>query len=147
MQRTLVFLKPNSIQRNLTGTILSRFEQKGLKLVALKMLNLTEEQARSLYAEHDGKDFFPPLLRFITSGPVVAAVFEGRDAVPVCRKLVGSTDPSVAEPGTIRGDFGSTVRKNLLHASDSRENADREIRGFFGESEIMNYDCCLEEQL
>ncbi|HAA86188.1 MAG TPA: nucleoside-diphosphate kinase [Kosmotogaceae bacterium] len=147
MQRTLVFLKPNAIQRRLVGTILSRFEQKGLKLVALKMVSVTLEQARDLYKEHIGKEFFNPLLDFITSGPVVASVFEGLNAVQICRNLVGNTDPSIASPGTIRGDYGITVRKNLLHASDSHESALREIKVFFDEEEIISYSSCTEEHL
>ncbi len=147
MQRTLVFFKPNAIQRKLVGAILSRFEKKGLKLVALKMVSMTPEQACDLYKEHIGKDFFNPLVDFITSGPVVASVFEGLNSVQVCRNLVGNTDPSIAPPGTIRGDYGVTVRKNLLHASDSQESALREIKVFFDEEEIINYSSCLEEHL
>jgi nucleoside-diphosphate kinase len=140
MERTLIVLKPDAVQRQLVGRILARFEQKGLKIVALKMLQVTEELARRMYAEHEGKDFHEPLMAFITASPVVAMVLEGNGAVAVCRKLLGKTFGPDAEPGTIRGDFGMSKRYNLIHGSDSPESARREAAVLFGDDEYVDYE-------
>jgi nucleoside-diphosphate kinase len=147
VERTFAYLKPNSIQRGLVGEIIRRIEEKGFKIVALKMLRISESRARELYREHAGKEFYEPLLAFVQSGPVVAMILEGEDAVKRLRVLVGKTDPTEAYPGSIRGSFGVSVRKNLIHASDSVENAEREARIFFDESEINDYSLVIEGQL
>lgn len=139
MERTFVMVKPDGVQRGLIGEIISRFEKKGLKIVALKMLKIPKELAEKHYAEHSTKPFFSSLVSYITSAPVVAMVVEGRDAVKVVRKLVGVTNPSEADPGTIRGDFGLDLGRNVIHASDSLQSADREIKLFFNEEEILEY--------
>jgi len=146
LEKTFAYLKPNTIQRGLVGEILRGIEEKGLKIVALKMLKISESMARELYREHAGKDFYEPLLAFIQSGPVVAMVLEGENAVRRLRILVGKTDPLEAAPGSIRGRFGVSIRKNLIHASDSTESSNREIKIFFEESEINNYSLLNEGQ-
>jgi nucleoside-diphosphate kinase len=137
VERTLVFVKPDGVQRGLVGEIISRLERKGLKIVALKMLQMDRAMAERHYGIHRDKPFFPSLVDFITSGPIVAAVVEGRQAVEVVRRLMGDTDPLKAAPGTIRGDFGMEVQENLIHGSDSVENARKEITLFFNEKEII----------
>ena len=137
MERTLVFVKPDGVQRGLAGEIISRLERKGLKIVALKMLRMDRAMAERHYGIHRDKPFFSSLVGFITSGPIVAAVVEGRQAVEVVRRLMGDTDPLKAAPGTIRGDFGMEVQENLIHGSDSVENARKEISLFFSEKEII----------
>ncbi len=139
MERTFVMVKPDGVQRGLIGEVISRLERKGLKIVAMKMLWISEELAKEHYAEHKEKPFFANLVSYITSGPVVAMVVEGRDAVKVVRKLVGATNPAEADPGTIRGDFGLDIGRNVVHASDSHTSAEREIALFFSENEILNY--------
>ncbi len=139
MERTLVLIKPDAVQRGLTGEIISRLEKRGLKIVALKMLQMDEVLACRHYATHQGKPFFPGLVAFITSSPLIAAVFEGRKAVEAVRKTMGETDPIKASPGTIRGDFGLDMGHNLIHGSDSVESAAQEISLFFSEREILNY--------
>jgi len=139
MERTLVVLKPDAVQRQLVGRLLGRFEQKGLKLVAVRMLQVSRELARQMYAEHEGKDFHEALLAFITAGPVVAAVLEGQDAVAVVRRLIGPTFGPEAPAGTIRGDFGMSMRYNLVHGSDTPASAGREIALFFRDEEIIDY--------
>ena len=129
--RTLVLAKPDAVQRGLIGEIVSRIEKKGLRIVALRMLQMDEAMAKSHYAVHEGKPFFGDLVDFITSGPVVAVVVEGEKAVEVVRTLMGDTDPIKAAPGTIRGDFGLDIGQNLIHGSDSEENARTEISLFF----------------
>ncbi len=131
MDRTLILVKPDAYDRALTGEIIARFERKGLRIYALKRMQLTREIAGQHYAEHEGKPFFEPLVDFITSGPIVAMVLEGRDAVTVARRLIGATDPVEADAGSIRGDFALEVQKNLVHGSDSPESAEREIALFF----------------
>ncbi len=133
MERTLVFIKPDGVRRGLVGEILRRFEQKGLRIVAMKMLTMDRDLAERHYAPHKGKPFFEELIRFITSGPIVAFVLEGPQAVSVVRTLMGPTDPLKAPPGTIRGDFGLHITENLIHGSDSEESARREIALFFPE--------------
>lgn len=131
-ERTLVLIKPDGVQRQLIGEILSRIERKGLTVAALELRNVDDELARNHYAEHDGKSFFGSLLEFITSGPVVAAVVEGPRAITAFRQLAGGTDPvDKATPGTIRGDFGLETQFNLVHGSDSAESAQREIGLWF----------------
>lgn|GEM_PF-6065 len=131
MQSTLVLIKPDGVERNLIGEVISRFEKKGLKITAMKMLKMTLELAKEHYAEHVGKPFYDDLISYITSGPVVALVVEGREAVGVVRKLVGATDPVDAAPGTIRGDLSMDEPANTVHASDSVDAAKREIKRFF----------------
>jgi nucleoside-diphosphate kinase len=140
VERTFVMVKPDGVQRGLIGEIISRLERKGLKIVAMKMLRISKELAQEHYAEHRAKPFFSSLVGYITSAPVVAMVVEGKNAVKVVRKLVGATNPSEAEPGTIRGDFGLDLGRNVVHASDSVMSADREIRLFFREEEILDYE-------
>ncbi|MBM4461969.1 MAG: nucleoside-diphosphate kinase [Chloroflexi bacterium] len=137
MERTLVFVKPDGVQRRLVGEIISRLERKGLKIVALKMLRMDRAMAERHYGIHRDKPFFSSLVDFITSGPIVAAVVEGRQAVDVVRRLMGETDPLKAAPGTIRGDLGMEVQENLIHGSDSEENARKEISLFFSDKEII----------
>lgn len=130
-QRTLVLLKPDTVRRGLVGTVLSRFEAKGLSIVALDLRTIDAAQADAHYAEHVGKDFYPPLRDFVTSGPLIAAVLEGDEAVEVVRGLNGATDGRKAAPGTIRGDLSLSNRENLVHGSDSPESAEREIAIWF----------------
>jgi nucleoside-diphosphate kinase len=139
MQRTLILLKPDCVQRRLVGTILQRFEQKGLRLVGLKFVQASRELAEKHYAVHKGKPFYEPLLSFLTAGPTVALVLEGREAVAAARNLMGATDGIKAPPGTIRGDFAISVQNNLVHGSDSPENAQAEIALWFRPEELVNY--------
>jgi len=132
MERTLILLKPDSVERQLIGTILSRFEQKGLKIVAMRMLQFTPELARQHYADHVDKPFYPGLEMYITSGSVVAAILEGIEAVSVVRRMIGPTNGSEAPSGTVRGDFSLSSQRNLVHASDSTAAAEREMALFFG---------------
>jgi len=137
MERSLVLIKPDAMQRGLAGTIISRLEGKGLKLVALKMLHMNRALAERHYAIHSDKPFFKDLVDYITSTSVVAGVFEGEGAVELIRKVMGATDPTKAEAGTIRKDFGLDVQRNSTHASDSPENAEKEIKLFFSDDEIF----------
>jgi len=130
-QRTLVLVKPDGVKKGLIGEIISRLEKKGLKIAAMRMLQMDKALARRHYAVHDGKPFFAGLVDFITSGPIVAVVVEGEKSVEVVRKLMGETDPVKAAPGTIRGDYGLDIGENLIHGSDSEENAQNEISLFF----------------
>ncbi|MDO9535461.1 MAG: nucleoside-diphosphate kinase [Bacillota bacterium] len=139
MEKTFTMLKPDAVQRNLTGEIISRFEKRGLKLAALKMLLISREMAEEHYGEHKGKKFFDDLVSFITSGPVVAMVWEGQNAVQLVRKMLGSTDPQEALPGTVRGDYALFTGNNMIHGSDSLESAAREISLFFVEKDIITY--------
>jgi nucleoside-diphosphate kinase len=137
MQRTLVLIKPDAVRRGLSGEIISRLEKKGLKIAAMKMLLMDKALAERHYAVHKGKPFFSGLVEFITSGPIIAAVVEGKDAVEAVRRMMGETDPLHAAPGTIRGDFGLDIEQNLIHGSDSEENARHEISLFFSGDEII----------
>ncbi len=137
MERSLVLIKPDAMQRSLAGTIISRLEGQGLKLVALKMLHLDKALAERHYAIHAAKPFFGDLIIYITSLPIIATVFEGEGAVELIRTVMGATDPAQAEPGTIRGDFGLDIQRNATHASDSTETAEKEIKLFFTEDEIF----------
>ena len=135
-ERTLVFLKPSAVIRGLMGEIISRIERKGLKITAMKLLKLSREKAEELYEMHKEKAFFQELVSHVTSGPVLAMVIEGPNAIAVMRNLIGKTNPLEASPGTIRGDYALNVTKNVIHASDSPENAEREIKIFFKEEEL-----------
>jgi nucleoside-diphosphate kinase len=139
MQRTLILLKPDAIHRRLVGTIIHRFELKGLRVIGMKLLQPDRALAEKHYAVHKGKPFYDSLLKFLTSGPVVAVCLEGREAVAVARAMMGSTDGAKSPPGTIRGDFGITVQNNLVHGSDSLENAQAEITLWFKSEELLNY--------
>ena len=140
MERSLVIIKPDALQRGLTGEIISRLEKKGLKIVAMKMLHMDKNLAQRHYAIHKGKAFFDDLVNFITSSPVIAIIFQGKNAVEIIRQMMGETDPAKAHSGTIRGDFGIDIGHNLVHGSDSLENAVQEIDLFFSEEEIFKYD-------
>jgi nucleoside-diphosphate kinase len=140
MERSLVLIKPDAVQRGLAGEIISRLEKKGLKIVAMKMLHMDKDLAQRHYAIHKGKAFFDDLVNFITSSPVIAIIFQGKNAVEIIRQMMGETDPAKAQRGTIRGDFGIDIGHNLVHGSDSLENAVKEIDLFFSEEEIFNYD-------
>ena len=139
MERTLVILKPDAVQRALAGRILARFEAKGLRLVALKMVCLDRAIAERQYAVHKGKPFYEPLIRFMTSGPAVLACLEGKGAVAVVRKMLGATFGPDADPGTVRGDFGVSNRFNLVHASDAPDTAEKEIALFFKTEELLDW--------
>jgi nucleoside-diphosphate kinase len=139
MEKSLVLIKPDAMRGKLTGTIIGRLEAKGLKLVALRMLHIDEALASRHYAIHADKSFFKDLIEYITSTPIVAAVFEGEGAVELIRKIMGATNPAKAEPGTIRRDFGIDIQQNTVHGSDSVETAAEEIRLFFKKSEIFDY--------
>ena len=140
METTLIILKPDTIQRRLVGRILSRFEDKGLQLVAMKLTKLKRETAEEHYSPHRGKPFYEGLVRYMTSNPVLVLALRGRNAIDVCRKLLGKTFGYEAEPGTIRGDFGISKSMNLVHASDSGESALRELGIFFSGFEIQEYE-------
>ena len=135
-QRTLSIIKPDAVSKNVIGKIISRFEDNGLKIVAGKLLSLSEEMAAGFYAEHEGRPFFKALIEFMTSGPIFVQVLEGEDAVIKNRELMGSTNPEEADPGTIRADFAKSIDANAVHGSDSLESAEREINYFFNDNEI-----------
>jgi nucleoside-diphosphate kinase len=139
VQRTLVLVKPDGVQRGLIGEIIGRFERKGLKLVGLRMLSVARPVAEEHYAVHAGKHFYAGLVEFITSGPVAAVALEGPDAIATVRRMVGKTMPSEAEPGTIRGDLGISGLRNLIHASDAPETADSELALWFGADAVVDY--------
>ncbi|WP_054957122.1 nucleoside-diphosphate kinase [Paenibacillus dakarensis] len=140
MERTFLMVKPDGVQRGLIGRIVSRLEDKGFKLVAGKFLQISDEQAKRHYAEHEGKNFFGDLVEFITSGPVFAMVWEGDDIITLSRMVIGKTNVKEALPGTIRGDFASHTPHNLIHGSDSPESAEREIANFFSSEELVKYE-------
>jgi nucleoside-diphosphate kinase len=139
MQRTLILLKPDAVQRRLVGVLVDRFEKKGLRLVALKLVQASRALAEKHYAVHKERPFYESLLQFLTSGPTVALVLEGREAVVVARNLIGATDGVKAAPATIRGDFAISVQNNLVHGSDSPENAVHEIALWFRAEELVDY--------
>jgi nucleoside-diphosphate kinase len=145
--RTFVMVKPDGVQRGLVGDIVARFERRGLKIAAMKLLHVSNDLAKKHYEEHAAKPFYPGLVGFITSGPVVAMVIEGKDAVPVVRSMVGATNPAKSDPGTIRGDFALDTGRNIIHASDSPESAKREISLYFDKSEIVDYKRIDEQWL
>ena len=139
MERTFSMIKPDGVQRRLVGRILQRFEDKGLRLVGLKLVRVSQKQAEALYSIHQGKPFYESLMRFVTASPVVVMVVEGNQAVGVVRKLLGATFGFNAEPGSIRGDYGCSKGYNLIHGSDCAESAERELRLFFSPHEIVEY--------
>ncbi len=145
MEQTFVMVKPGAAQRGLIGEIIARFESRGLKIVAMKMVHVTFELAERHYAEHKGKPFYNELVNYITSGPVVAMVLEGSNAISVVRNMMGKTDPLESAPGTIRGDYGLFTGKNIVHGSDSETSAKREIGLFFKEEEFVTYTKCDED--
>lgn len=139
MQQTLILLKPDCVQRRLVGTVIHRFEQKGLRLVAMKLVQASRALAEKHYAVHQGKPFYESLLKFLASGPTVALVWEGREAIAVARTMMGATDGTKSPPATIRGDFALSVQNNLVHGSDSAENAALEIGLWFTKDELVAY--------
>ena len=139
MERTLVIIKPDAVQRGLIGEIVTRFERRGLRIAALKLIHIDEALARRHYAIHEGKPFYEPLIRYITSSPVVVMVLEGNDAIEIVRRTMGATNPTEATPGTIRADFGLEIGRNLVHGSDGPETAAFEVPLFFSEDEILSY--------
>ena len=144
MERTYLMIKPDGVQRGICGEIVSRFEKKGLKLVAMKLMVIPKEVAENHYGEHKDKPFFPSLISYITSGPVLAMVWEGESAVSVCRNMMGKTNPKESAPGTIRGDFGMQTGMNIIHGSDSVESAEREISIFFKPEELVSYEKTIQ---
>jgi len=139
MEKSLVLIKPDAMQRGLAGAIIARLEQSGLKMAAIRMLHLDKALAQEHYSVHKDKPFFDDLVNYITSAPIIAAVFQGEKVVEVSRKIMGATDPAKAEVGTIRGDFGLDIGRNSVHGSDSAETAEEEIGRFFSEDEIYTY--------
>ena len=139
MEKTLVLLKPDAVQRGLCGEIIGRLERTGLKIVGMKLMQVSEDLANRHYGEHVGKPFFDGLVGFITSGPIVAMAFEGNNAVSIVRKTMGATNPADSPPGSVRGDFGVDIGRNLVHGSDSPESAVRELGLFFPEDELLSY--------
>ncbi|MFT4413098.1 nucleoside-diphosphate kinase [Fredinandcohnia humi] len=140
MEKTFLMVKPDGVQRQLIGEVVSRFERKGFQLVGAKLMSIPRELAEQHYGEHKERPFFGELVDFITSGPVFAMVWQGENVISTARGMMGSTNPKDAAPGTIRGDFGLTVGKNVIHGSDSPESAEREISLFFNEEEVVAYD-------
>ncbi|MGP7816063.1 nucleoside-diphosphate kinase [Niallia sp. 01092] len=140
MERTFLMVKPDGVQRNLIGKIIERFEQKGFQLVGAKLMHISQELAEKHYQEHVEKPFFSDLVGFITSGPVFAMVWQGEDVIAKARLMMGKTNPLEALPGTIRGDFGVVMRKNVIHGSDGFESAAREIALFFKDEELIEYE-------
>ncbi len=139
LERTLVLVKPDGVQRGLVGTIIGRFEATGMKIVGMKLMHVSEDLASRHYAEHEGKPFYDGLVNYITSAPIVALCLEGPDAIAITRKLMGATRPNEAPPGTIRGDFGIEVSRNLVHGSANKQDAAREVGLFFNDAELIDY--------
>ena len=139
MERTFVAIKPDGVQRGLIGEVIRRLERRGLKLAAIRLMQVDEELAGRHYAEHVNRPFFPSLVSFITSGPIVAMIWEANNAVTLARQTMGATNPGEAAPGTIRGDLGSDIGRNIVHGSDSPESAAREIGLFFGDGAALDY--------
>ena len=139
MERTLVIIKPDGVQRGLVGEVISRLERRGLKIVGMQLRQIDRPLAEQHYGEHKGKGFYESLVDYITSGPTVTMVLEGPDAINVTRSTVGATNPAAAAPGTIRGDFGLTIGRNLIHASDKPESAEKEVALFFGDAPLTSY--------
>jgi nucleoside-diphosphate kinase len=140
IERTFSMIKPDAVERGLSGQVIAILEAKGLKVVAMRMIKMDNKRAKKLYEVHKRKPFYDDLIEYAMSGPVVTMILEGEDAVRRLRQVIGATDPSKAEPGTVRRDFGITVLKNAIHAADSPENAEREMRIFFKKSEILSYE-------
>lgn len=139
LEREFIMIKPDGIQRGLVGKVIQRIENVGFKIIGMKMINVTMKQAQEHYAIHKGKPFYDGLLDYITSGPVIAMVVEGKDAVKITRKIVGATNPVEAEPGSIRGDYALEIGRNIIHAADSPENAIIEYKIYFNEEEFIEY--------
>lgn len=139
MERTLVIIKPDAVQRGLIGEITARLERRGLRIAAMKLIQVSDELARKHYAVHEGKPFFPGLIKFITSGPVVVMALEGKDAIAITRATMGATAPAKAAPGTIRADFAMEIGMNLVHGSDGPETAAQELALWFAEDEFVSY--------
>ncbi len=144
MERTLIIIKPDGVERSLIGPIITRFEQRGLKIIGMKFMQVSDKLARQHYAIHEGKPFFEPLISYITSAPVVVMALEGPQAIQAARNTIGATKPVEAAPGSIRGDFGMMVGRNLVHGSDSPENGLAEISLWFNESELVSYGRVLD---
>jgi nucleoside-diphosphate kinase len=140
LERTLVIIKPDAVQRGLIGEIIARFERRGLRIGGMKLMQIDEPLARRHYAVHEGKPFYEPLIRYITSSPVVVMVLEGNGAIDIVRRTMGATNPAEAAPGTIRADFGLEIGRNLVHGSDGPETAAFELPLFFAEDEILSYN-------
>ncbi|ACJ75240.1 nucleoside diphosphate kinase [Thermosipho africanus H17ap60334] len=147
MERTFVYLKPNAVRRGLVGEIIKRFEQRGIKIVALKLLWMSKQQAEKLYEMHKGKSFYNDLIDFVTGGPIVAMIVEAPRVIEMVRHIIGDTDPLKAGTGTIRGEFALTITKNLIHASDSKENFEREYKIFFSDDEIIDYYLDVQDDI
>lgn len=147
MDRTFVFFKPNTVRRGLMGEILKRFEQRGLKIIAMKFYKMSSTEAQALYEEHKGKPFYDTLLAFATGGPALFMIVEGPRCVELVRHIIGNTDPLKADPGSIRADFAVSVTKNLIHASDSLESFQREHQIFFTEEDIIDYKLDVQNDL
>lgn len=145
-ERSLLFLKPDGVMRGLMGDVIGRIERKGLLIVGMKLLRLSRTKAETLYAVHLGKPFFEDLVKHVTSGPILVMVVQGPKAISVVRRLIGKTSPFEAEPGTVRGDFGISLTKNVVHASDTSENAEREIGLFFAKRELIRYEKPTEKK-
>ena len=139
MERTLIIIKPDAVQRGLIGRIVTRFERRGLRIAAMKLIHIDEGMAKRHYAIHEGKPFYEPLIAYITSSPVVVMVLEGNDAIEIARRTMGATNPTEAAPGTIRADFGLEIGRNLVHGSDGPDTARFEVALFFDEKEILSY--------
>ncbi|NGQ94571.1 nucleoside-diphosphate kinase [Brevibacillus sp. SYP-B805] len=144
MEKTFIMVKPDGVQRNLIGEIVSRFEKKGFTLVGAKLMNVSRELAEKHYAEHKERPFFGELVDFITSGPVFAMVWQGNNVIATARSMMGKTNPADAAPGTIRGDYAVSVGMNIIHGSDSPESAEREINLWFSPSEVVSYDKTIQ---
>ncbi|MEO7038709.1 MAG: nucleoside-diphosphate kinase [Candidatus Elarobacter sp.] len=147
VERTLILAKADAVVRGLVGDVLARFERRGFTIVGLKLMHVTEEQAKRHYAEHEGKPFFAGLVSYITGTPIVAMVIQGEDAIEGCRTTIGATNPIKATPGTIRGDYGQTIGRNLVHGSDSPPSAEREVAIFFRDDELFAREPVLGDWL
>ena len=145
MEKTLVLIKPDAVKRGLIGTIIARIENKGFVIAAVKLLLMKKEQAENLYSPHQGKGFYEPTVKYMTSGPIVAMVIKGTRVIEQMRKIMGATNPQEAAPGSIRGDFGQKIDFNCVHGSDSVESAEREIPIFFAENESVDYKLAIHE--
>lgn len=144
MERTLIIFKPDAVQRGLCGEILTRFEKKGLQIVGMKLIQISQQLAETHYEAHKGKPFYDGLVKFMTSSPVIVLALQGKDAITICRKMMGATFGSKAEPGTIRGDFGVSNSFNLIHGSDSPEAAQRELSLFFKPEELVDWTPAIQ---
>lgn len=147
IENQFIMIKPNAIKRGLIGKIIEKYENKGLKIVALKIIQMKDFQAKSLYKEHENKDFYQSLIDFVMSGPVIVMIVQGPNAVQAVRTINGATDPLKADGGSIRGQFGLTITKNIVHASDSVENAEKEWKIFFDKEEIVQYALPIENEI